>query len=231
MMKLQDHRIRVAASKREEMQNLLMFSALVLASEKSIHEIDVDDIIKRAEVSRGSFYKYFPSVQALVPTLANQLAYELTAEINTITQQIPSTATRLVMTSKLTMRSLVKFQVLGKFFIQLPWPSQSAERHVFKNISSDIELGIKEGLFTKMPASIGCNLLIGSLIGGIHASLGKPPSASYENKVLHQALVGLGLSSKTVDDLLKIPLSSLPKLPDTGLLSKVATLNKVDPEF
>ena len=45
MPKVQDHRIRVAASRREEMQNSLMFSALVLASEKSIHAIDVDDIM------------------------------------------------------------------------------------------------------------------------------------------------------------------------------------------
>jgi len=152
MLKIQDHRVRVAATRREEMQNSLMFSALVLASDKSIHEIDVDDVIQHAEVSRGSFYKYFPSVQALVPALASQLAHELTAEIDAITHQIPSTATRLVISAKLTMRRLVKAKVLGNFLIQLPWPSQNPEVNVFKNLSSDIELVIKEGLFSKMPA-------------------------------------------------------------------------------
>jgi len=224
MLKIQDHRVRVAASRREEMQNSLMFSALVLASDRSIHEIDVDDIIQHAEVSRGSFYKYFPSVQALIPALADQLAQELTAEIDTITHQMPSTATRLVMSAKLTMRRLVKAKVLGNFLIQLPWPSQNPEFNVFKNISSDIELGIKEGLFTKMPASIGCNLFVGSLIGGIHVMLGKSSSASYENKVLYQALIGLGLASITADELLKASVPSLPKLPETGLLGKIATL-------
>lgn len=184
MLKIQDHRIRVAASRREEMQNSLMFSLLALASEVSIHEIDVDDIIKHAEVSRGSFYKYFPSVQALIPALANQLAHELTAEIDAITHQIPSTANRLVVNAKLTMRSLAKHKILGNFLIQLPWPTQNTVFNVFTNISSDIELGIKEGLFAKMPASIGCNLLVGSLIGGISVILNKSPSKSYENKVL-----------------------------------------------
>jgi len=225
MLKIQDHRVRVAASRREEMQNSLMFSALVLASERSIHEIDVDDIIQHAEVSRGSFYKYFPSVQALIPALADQLAQELTAEIDAITHQMPSTATRLVMSAKLTMRRLVKAKVLGNFLIQLPWPSQNPEFNVFKNISSDIEHGIKEGLFTKMPASIGCNLFIGSVIGGIHAMLGKSSSASYENKVLYPALIGLGLAAATADELLKALVPALPKLPDTGLLGKVAALS------
>jgi AcrR family transcriptional regulator len=225
MKKIQDHRIRVAATRREEMRNSLMFSALVLASNKSIHEIDVDDIIQHAEVSRGSFYKYFPSVQALVPALASQLAHELTAEIDAITHQIPSTATRLVISAKLTMRRLVKAKVLGNFLIQLPWPSQNPEVNVFKNLSSDIELGIKEGLFSKMPASIGCNLFVGSLIGGIHVMLRKSSSASYESKVLYQALIGLGLTSTTADELLKAPVPSLPKLPETGLLGKLAELH------
>jgi len=225
MKKIQDHRIRVAATRREEMRNSLMFSALVLASNKSIHEIDVDDIIQHAEVSRGSFYKYFPSVQALIPALADQLAHELTAEIDAITHQIPSTATRLVISAKLTMRRLVKAKVLGSFLIQLPWPSQNPEVNIFKNLSSDIELGIKEGLFNKMPSSIGCNLFVGSLIGGIHVMLGKSSSASYENKVLYPALIGLGLAAKTADELLKAPVPSLPKLPDTGLLGKIAALD------
>ena len=225
MLKIQDHRIRVAASRREEMQNSLLFSALALASDKSIHEIDVDDIIRHAEVSRGSFYKYFPSVQALIPALANQLAHELTAEIDAVTHQIPSTAARLVITAKLTVRRLVRVKVLGNFLIQLPWPSQNPEVNVFKNISSDIELGIKEGLFTKMPVSIGCNLFIGSLIGGIHAMLGKSSSASYENKVLYPALIGLGLAAETAGELLKAPVPALPTLPDTGLLGKIAALS------
>ena len=225
MLKIQDHRVRVAAARREEMQNTLMFSALVLASDKSIYEIDVDDIIQHAEVSRGSFYKYFPSVQALIPVLANQLAHELTAEIDAITHQIPSTATRLVISAKLTMRRLVKTKLLGSFLIQLPWPSQHPEFNVFKNISSDIELGIKEGLFTKMPSSIGCNLFVGSLIGGIHVMLGKSSSASYENKVLYPALIGLGLDAKTADELLNAPVPSLPKLPEAGLLGKIGALH------
>jgi hypothetical protein len=226
MLKIQDHRIRVAASRREEMQNVLLFSALALASEKSIHEIDVDDIIHHAEVSRGSFYKYFPSVQALVQALSSQLAHEINTEIEAITHQIPDTAIRLVITTKLTMRFLVKVPLLGNFLIQLPWPSQNPQDNVFKHITSDVELCIKEGVFVKMPASIGCNLVVGSLIGGVHMMLGKSTSAaSYENKVLHPVLMGLGLDSKTADDMLKIPMPSLPKLSTVGVLGKIATMN------
>lgn len=207
------------------MQNTLLFSALVLASEKSIHEIDVEDIISHADVSRGSFYKYFPSVRASVLALESQLARELTAEIDTITHKIPNTTLRLVITAKLMMRLLVKVPLLGNFLVQLPWPNQNSEANVFKNISTDVEQGITEGLFTKMPMSIGCNLLVGSLIGGIHTMLGKPASKSYQNKVLYPVLIGLGLDSKMAADLLNTPVPSLPKLSVIGLLGKIATMN------
>jgi hypothetical protein len=225
MLKKQDHRIRVAASRREEMQNSLMFSLLVRASDVSIHEIDVDDIIKHAEVSRGSFYKYFPSIQALIPALANQLAHEITAEIGAITHDIPSTDKRLVTAAKLIMRYLVKHRMLGNFLIQMPWPSQKTEFNVFTNIGSDIKLGIEEGLFAKMPVSIGCNLLVGSLIGGINVMLSKSPSSGYENKVLYPALIGLGLDPNAADELLKTPVPSSLKLPETGLLGKIAAVD------
>lgn len=207
------------------MQNTLLFSALVLASEKSIHEIDVEDIISHADVSRGSFYKYFPSVRASVLALESQLARELTAEIDTITHKIPNTTLRLVITAKLMMRLLVKVPLLGNFLVQLPWPNQNSDANVFKNISTDVEQGITEGLFTKMPMSIGCNLLVGSLIGGIHTMLGKQASKSYENKVLYPVLIGLGLDSKMAADLLNTPVPSLPKLSVIGLLGKIATMN------
>jgi hypothetical protein len=67
--------------------------------------------------------------------------------------------------------------------------------------------------------------LVGSLIGGISVILNKSPSKSYENKVLYQALIGLGLDAKTADELLKIPSPALPVLPTTGLLGKVAALD------
>lgn len=227
MLKVQDHRVRVAASRREEMQNVLLFSALALASEKSIHEIDVDDIIHHAQVSRGSFYKYFPSVHDLVQALAIQLVQELNAEIEAITQEIPNPAIRLVITAKLTMRFLVKVPLLGRFIIQLPWPSQDPEANVFEHITSDLERCIKEGVFLKMPASIGSNLLIGSLIGGVHIMLGKPTSSpGYENKVLYPVLMGLGLNAKAADDLLKAPMPSLPKLSTVGVLGKIVSMSE-----
>jgi AcrR family transcriptional regulator len=222
MLKIQDHRVRVAAVRREEMRNCLLFSAMSLASDKSIHDIDVEEIIAHAQVSRGTFYKYFPSVSALFEHLGEQLATELSSLIETLAISSADKAVSLAMTSRLLMRLLVNVPVLGELFIQLPWLNQNPRLDLFQTIRRDLEQGINEGLFDKVPAVIGLNLVIGSMVGGIHTMLLKPPAKGYEDKVIRQALVGLGLEAKTADRISTLPLPAQVALPKTGILGKIA---------
>ena len=221
MVKIEDHRVRVAAARREEMRNCLLFSAMSLAADKSIHDLDVEEIIAHAQVSRGTFYKYYTSVSGLCEDLAEQLAEELRSVIETIVIPTSDKSLHLASTARLIMRLLVDVPVLGKLFIQLPWLNQNPKLDTFHTLRRDIEQGIKEGLFEKLPASIGLNLLIGSMVGGIHTMLLKPPSRGYEDKVVRQALVGLGLDAKSADKITATPLPTKIALPITGILGKI----------
>ena len=223
MLKVQDHRVRVAAVRREEMRNCLLFSAMSLASDKSIHEIDVEEIIAHAQVSRGSFYKYFPSVSALFQDLAKQLSQELSSVIETTTITSANSSARLANTARLIMRLLVEVPLLGKLFLQFPWLNPNPKLDSFQTIRHEIEQGIKEGLFENVPVTIGVNLVVGSMIGGVHAMLLTPPAKCYEDKVLRQALVGLGLTAKSADKVSTTPLPATITLPTTGVLGKIAT--------
>lgn len=222
MLKVQDHRVRVAAARREEMRNCLLFSAMSLASEKSIHDLDVEEIIAHAQVSRGTFYKYYISVSGLCEELAEQLSHELRSAVETV--KIPATdkSLHLACSARLIMRLLVDVPVLGKLFIQLPWLNQNPKQDAFQSLRRDIEQGIKEGQFEKLPAAIGLNLMIGSMIGGIHAMLLKPLVKGYEDKVVRQALIGLGLDAKSADKLVATPLPTKISLPTTGILGKIS---------
>ena len=76
-MQTNDHRHRVAAERRERMRARLLASAMRLVAEKGPAATSIDDVISAAEVSRGTFYKYFPSPDALVRELAIEIANEL----------------------------------------------------------------------------------------------------------------------------------------------------------
>ena len=77
-----DHRQRVAAKRRQRMRSLLLNSALRLMLEKTDASPSIDEIISAARVSRGTFYKYFPSSDAIVLIAPNELVDAGTGEID-----------------------------------------------------------------------------------------------------------------------------------------------------
>jgi len=224
MAKALDHRVSVAALRREEMQLHLLFSGLTLASTNSIYELEVEDVIKQAEVSRGSFYNYFPSLPALYEGLAKQLMQEFSGLIDDSMPNDLDTATRLASTMRMLMRLVVDYPMLGKFLTQIQWPNQNPDTEIFQNIIGDIQLGIKEGGFNNMPASIGANIAIGSLIGGIHTMLLKRPAKGFEDQVTNQVLIGLGVDVKLAGKISQAPLPAKPSFPETGIFGKLAEM-------
>jgi len=224
MAKALDYRVRVAALRREEMQLHLLFSGLTLASTNSIYELEVEDVIKQAEVSRGSFYNYFPSLPALYEGLAKQLMQEFSGLIDDSMPNGLDTATRLASTMRMLMRLVVDYPMLGKFLTQIQWPNQNPDTEIFQNIIGDIQLGIKEGCFNNMPASIGANIAIGSLIGGIHTMLLKRPAKGFEDQVTNQVLIGLGVDAKSASKFSQAPLPAKPSFPETGIFGKLAEM-------
>lgn len=217
-----NHRTRVAAQRREDMHLHLLVSGLLLASIKPIHEIEIEDVIKQAQVSRGSFYNYFQSLQALYDELARKLMPELFSEIEILVPRHSDTVERLASTIRLLIRLLVKYPVLGSFVTKIQWPQKNQNWELFQAITRDISRGIDEGEFTKMPASIGANIAIGSIIGGVHTMLLEHFAEGFEDKIANQVLIGLGVTTQLAYAHSQLPLPVYNGLPDTGILGKLA---------
>jgi AcrR family transcriptional regulator len=204
------------------MQMHLLFSGLLLSSTHPVHELEVEDVIRQAEVSRGSFYNYFPSLPALYDGLAKQLMHEFGEIVDSSIPQGLDTVSRLASTMRILMRLAVDYPMLGRFLTQIQWPNQNSDSEIFENIIRNIQIGIKDRVFADMPASIGSNIAIGSLIGGIHTMLLKRPAKGFEDQVTNQVLIGLGVDSKSASNISKITLPARPALPETGIFGKLA---------
>jgi hypothetical protein len=123
------------------------------------------------------------------------------------------------------MRLVVDFPELGQFLVQIQWPNRGPDLDVFNNIINNVESGIKEGRFTSMPNSIGVNIVIGSIIGGIHAMLLESPATGYEDKVANQFLLGLGVDRISASQISQMTLLPNSGFPATGILGKFLELS------
>ncbi len=219
-----DHRIRVAALRREEMQLHLLLSGLELASAHSIHALEVEDVVRQAGVSRGTFYKYFPSIPGLYGALSRQLMLEVAAMMDDLVPHGVDAATRLASTIRISLRLFVDVPMLGRFFRQIQWPSQGDDHDIFHVIVRDVQAGIREGVFTNMPVSIGASIAIGSLMGGVHTLLVEGDQAGFEDSVAHQVLIGLGVDAASASHVSRRALPCRPLGVAPGILGKLAEM-------
>ena len=81
----EDHRVRVAREKRERMRDHLLGAVVaVYPGKPGQGPAVIDDVIRVAKVSRGTFYKYYPSLEEAVAELGAKLAAEMVAAIGAL---------------------------------------------------------------------------------------------------------------------------------------------------
>ena len=225
MKEPKDHRIRVAAERRHETQEKLLLSGLILASEKPVKEIGIEEIYTHAETSRGTFYKYFTNTTGLFKTLGLNVANQIVEFLAPLKPSFADPAIAIASMTRLGIRLAVNIPMLGKLLLQTEWPNADKNIGILKDIEKDIKAGIKQGKFTDIPPELGLGIVIGATKAAIHSMLKNPPSKGYEDIVACQILIGLGVDAKSAKEISTMPLPKLPALPATGIIGKVLMTN------
>ena len=221
MNESQDHRIRVAAECRNETQEKLLLSGLILGSEKPAKEINIEEIYTHAETSRGTFYKYFAGTTDLFKALGLNVANQIVEFLSPIKPSFTDPAVAISSMTRLGIRLAVSIPMLGKLLLQTEWPNADKNTGILKDIEKDIKAGIKQGRFSDIPTDIGLGIVVGTTKAAIHSMLKNPPSKGYEDIVACQILIGLGVDARSAKEISTMPLPKLPPLPITGIIGKV----------
>src|SRR5688572_6508878 len=88
----QDHRVRVAALRREKMRARLLEAALIVFSQHGVEASVIDEITSVAGVSRGTFYNYFRTNEELLTAVAVEAGGEIAAAVMALFDEPPDPA-------------------------------------------------------------------------------------------------------------------------------------------
>lgn len=157
----EDHRVRVARERRERTRRLLLQSVLHVCSTLSPNDVaSIDDVIRHADVARGTFYKYFASMEEAIGELALYLADENTASILPVYDCLEQPA----------MRTATGFQLfLIRALLQPRWAGFIARLGLLRGnslfiskVHSDIELGMSTGAYRLSSMQMAGDFLMGA---------------------------------------------------------------------
>jgi len=223
-MRMQDHRPRVAAERRERMRARLLASAMRLVAEKGPTATSIDDVISAAEVSRGTFYKYFPSPDALVRELAIEIANELIGMAEPVVLSYEDPAERVSSGIRLVARLAIDHPLAATFLVRLGWPDARGPNMLLDFVKRDLSEGIRQGRFTRMPIALALNIVAGAVLGATHCMLEPGCDGDFAEQSAAAALRGLGLDAESAERIANSPLKPVEILSD-GLLTETAKIS------
>lgn len=225
-----DHRPRVAAERRERMRARLLGSALHLIAQQGPAATSIDDVIAAAEVSRGTFYKYFPSPEALVQELAFEVAKDLVFLADPVVQERDDPAERVACGIRLVARLALHHPAAAGFLVQLGWPDTTeGENALLGFVRRDIEQGMKLGRFCEMPMPLALNMVSGAVIGAIHCMLKPGCEEGFAELTAAATLRALGVPARTAHTIAHKRLEPITDFPE-GLLASTLAGPSAEPQ-
>jgi len=192
-----------------------------LIAEKGPAATSIDDVISAAEVSRGTFYKYFPSPDALVRALAIDIANELITMAEPVVLSYEDPAERVSSGMRLVARLAIDHPLAATFLVRLGWPDARGQNMMLDFVKRDLTEGIRQGRFTRMPIELALNIVTGTVLGATHCMLAPGCDSDFAEQSAAAALRALGVDAKSAARIASSPLKPVEILSD-GLLTETS---------
>ena len=189
----EDHRVRVGRQKRERMRAHLLKSVFSVCSRETLRDpASIDDVVKDASVSRGTFYKYFDSLDEAISELGLQMADEMVTSMLSVYDVLDEPV----------MRTATGFQMfLLRAAIDRRWGSVigsiwllNSDNFFSKKIKQDIRLGVDTGDYVVVSIDVAADLLMGAKLEAIRRIIGGSADSKYIRTMTAMVLRGFGVS-------------------------------------
>lgn len=227
-MKTEDHRTRVAAERRERMRVRLLAGAMQSVAAKGPGATSVDDVIAMAEVSRGSFYKYFPSPDLLLRELGIEIANELIRLAEPIVVSRSDPAERVACGVRIVAKLAHAHPLAATCLARMGWPDPDGPHVLLDYVQRDLVDGIRQQRFRQMPMALALNIVSGAVLGATHSMLMPGCEPDFAEQTAAAALRALGLNVGEADRIANKPLPSV-EISFPGLLAETMTLMSSGP--
>ena len=188
-----DHRPRVAKKKRQAMRTKLLDAAMRVFAAPGASPPVIDDVIREANVSRGTFYNYFDSLDQVLLAIGQELNNQMTSDILPVYDVLTKPWQRAAVASRLFLvRALLDPKWAGFVTRADTWQHTTL---VAEYMAKDLENGKAAGDFKFDRTDAATDFLMGASAHGIQAiQQGVENPNHYMDTSVRLTLASLGCS-------------------------------------
>ena len=193
---MEDHRVRVARERRENMRARLLSAVLaVYPGEHADGRTVIDDVVNYAGVARSTFYKYFDSLDQAVGELGLKLADETAIANAAIYEAIEDPVLRSTTAFLLCLHRARIDPRWGAFVAHMRFPQP--DHIIMRGVAANFAAGIEIGAFRVKRVDAAINLVVDVLIGGIGRVIEQDCDADYIESLCIMVLTASGVPMPT----------------------------------
>ncbi|MFO1114477.1 MAG: TetR/AcrR family transcriptional regulator [Beijerinckiaceae bacterium] len=214
-----DHRPRVAAERRARMRRALVESALLVFAEKGLEASVIDDVIRAADVSRGSFYNHFRTNAELLHAANEELSNEIASAIETVVLNYASPTARLIVGVRMYMGVARRFPLFAAFLAQVGLHFVGPGNLLYAYLPVHIEMGFANGEFRRTPMLAALDAIVGAGVLAVTRIARGEADEDYLAGLLLALMRGLGVADSVTAGWMAIEQPAL-EFADDSLLER-----------
>lgn len=218
LKKTLDHRTRVGADRREKMRMRLIESAMLVFARYGADGSVIDEVIRTAEVSRGTFYNYFRTNEELLIAVAGEVANQLLQIVDPVVRGEDDPAARVAYGVRLTLKVAQAHPHLAAFLARVGPPALNHQSLVTEVLPRDLATGMASGRFVEMHPRLAFDLVTGPVLAGLHSLVTTGVPANYAEDMAQAVLMALGVPRAAARKLANLPVAAIALTPDSLLV-------------
>ncbi len=214
-----DHRTRVAAERRERMRARLIESAMLVFADKGVGASVIQDVIAAAEVSQGTFYKYFRTNEDLLAAVTQELNDELLRLIEAEVHEYEDPARRIACGVRMFLHTARTYPLLARFICAAGLHSAGPSSLIYVFLPVHIQQGLSLGRFNDVGVGTALDVIAGTVLATILRITTEGPENIPPEPVVAAILRALGVDRQETKALVDTALPRI-EVPTTSLLER-----------
>lgn len=195
-----DFRVRAARRKRERMRHRLLVATMTVCSAQDRREpATIDDVIRVAEVARGTFYKYFTTLDEAIDDVGRLLADETVEILQAMVADVDDPAMRIAMGAQILTTRAAKEPIWGGFICNTNHLTRESALVAAMRVNALHGQQAGQFQFRSLDAAIDAQM--GIVMQGVRRMLNGERRQDYVLDIASMSLKALGLTPKTADKL------------------------------
>jgi AcrR family transcriptional regulator len=199
------------------MQARLIESALLVFGERGMDASVIDEVIRRANVSRGTFYNYFRTNEELLVAVSAAVANEMMLLVDPLAHLEADPAARIAAGVRLFIELARDFPALGAFLSRGGLRVLTENTLAKEYLPRDLIQARDSARIRVSNMDLAFDLMVGSILAALHRTQSAPLPDGYSAQLAAAILRALGLPTEEAEAIALRPLLRLQLAPESLL--------------